>query len=106
LPRHLRTASGLRAMSSFGKPGSMAWARGGGQLSPASDPLPEFVPPTKGPPGQDVLIVWDFQNVRVPDELEPEQCLRWASRCTRPRHLAGADSAPSKQRQAAQAARE
>lgn len=39
--------------------------------------LPEFVPPT-GQRGQDVIIVWDIQNIRVPNELEPEECMRCA----------------------------
>jgi hypothetical protein len=44
--------------------------------SPAlCSPLPEFVLPT-GQRGQDILIIWDFQNVRTPDELEPAEVLR------------------------------
>lgn len=37
---------------------------------------PPFVPPA-GHRGEDILIVWDLQNVRMPDELDPEDILRW-----------------------------
>ena len=38
-------------------------------------PLLTVVSP-KGSPGQDVIIIWDHQNVRLPDELEPREVLR------------------------------
>lgn len=45
--------------------------------SPALEtPLPEFIPP-QGQRGQDIMIIWDFQNVRTPTELEPVEIIRW-----------------------------
>lgn len=37
--------------------------------------MPEFIQP-KGHRGEDILIVWDFQNVRIPNEMDPEQLMR------------------------------
>ena len=47
--------------------------------SPALEaPLPNFQYP-EGSRGQDIMIIWDFQNVRTPDELEPAEVLRYVS---------------------------
>lgn len=51
--------------------------------SPALEtPLPVFSPP-QGPRGQDIMIIWDFQNVRIPNELEPLDVIRCGVRCQR-----------------------
>ncbi|WIA38777.1 hypothetical protein OEZ86_002067 [Tetradesmus obliquus] len=45
--------------------------------SPAlQTPLPELKPPV-GARGQDIMIIWDFQNVRTPTELEPTEVIRF-----------------------------
>ena len=53
------------------------WAAGAtANGAAAAAPLPAFAPP-RGQRGEDILIVWDFQNVRIPDELDPEDVMRF-----------------------------
>lgn len=45
------------------------------QSAALQTPLPIFQPP-EGQRGQDIMIIWDFQNVRTPTELEPTEIIR------------------------------
>lgn len=55
---------------------SLQCARPNSRQSPAlTSPLPDFAPP-HGARGQDVMIIWDMQNTRIPTELEPTDVIR------------------------------